>query len=173
DAEAPRGDRRGMAVAQPVGEGVGEEAVEQHHGPALPQRVPGEVDAVGGGEMMGFLRHAASGGTGFSLRTTPKMMISSAHSTNAKASRKAAPGWPRSAPKGSAWGIASGPMIAATLPMLAIPPCSAPWCEGSVIRESKALSEGQTRPCSALMKITELTCQSSRTKTERRKPRPP
>ena len=92
-------------------------------------------------------------GAGFSLRTTPKTTISSAQSTSKAASRKAPPGSPCSAPKASAWVIASGPMIAAMLAMLAIPPCSAPWCEASVIRDSRAFIEGQTRPCSALKKM--------------------
>jgi hypothetical protein len=36
-----------MAVTNPVGVGVGKEAVEQHDCPTLTQLVPGELDAVG------------------------------------------------------------------------------------------------------------------------------
>ena len=46
DAKAASGDLGGMAVAEPVGVGVGKEAVEQHDRPALAQLVPGELDAV-------------------------------------------------------------------------------------------------------------------------------
>jgi hypothetical protein len=50
--KAPRGDLLGMAEADPVGVGVGKEAVEQDDGPPLPQLVPGELDAVGRGELV-------------------------------------------------------------------------------------------------------------------------
>ena len=41
------GDLGGVAEADPVGVGVGEQAVEQHDRPPLAQLVPGELDAVG------------------------------------------------------------------------------------------------------------------------------
>src|SRR5688572_5599534 len=45
--EPPRGDLGGMTEADPVGLGVGKEAMEEHHRPALAQLVPDELRAVG------------------------------------------------------------------------------------------------------------------------------
>ena len=45
--------RLGVAELDPVHLRVGEQAVEQDHRPALPDLVPGELDAVGRGPMVG------------------------------------------------------------------------------------------------------------------------
>jgi hypothetical protein len=46
DPKSARGNLRGVPKFDPVGLGIGEEAVQQDHGPALPDLMPGEPDPV-------------------------------------------------------------------------------------------------------------------------------